>query len=448
MWTAERRSEGGNVMKVHTGGAGIRRIRFVVPALLAVVLALPGTTTSSIAQGKPPAGPPDTYVTDWDAVGVQAFSAAALTPAEGHVIFAYVAIAVYDSVMAIEGGYRPFEIDVDAPAGASAEAAVAAAAHRILGHYLPAQAPGIIDPAYTASLLTIADGQAKTDGVATGEQVADLLIADRADDGFRAAVTYTPPNPPIAGVWLPTATTPPIGPYLGLMRPFSLDSADQFRPGGPPALNSWRWVRDYNETKQIGSSTSTTRTDEQTVAAKFWAEPPVQQARGSFRTFVLDQGLDVVDASRFMAMISVTYADALIACFDAKYHFAFWRPVTAIRAGDTDGNHWTVGDPAWAPLLPATPNHPEYPSAHSCITPAGGQVVARFLRSRDIDFTVPSLTGLGDRHFDTVWELQNEVGNARIWGGIHFRSAVRDGIMIGSRTVRQVLTHHFQRSWH
>jgi hypothetical protein len=422
------------------------RIRFIASALLAVAVVLPGEATSSSAQGQP-AGPPDTYVTDWDSVGTQAFTAAALTPAEGHVIFAYVAIAVYDSVMAIDGGYRPFAIHVDAPAGASAEAAVAAAAHRILGHYLPAQATGIIDPAYTASLGTIPDSQSKTDGVATGEQVADLLIAERADDGFRAPVTYTPPDPPIPGVWLPTATTPPIGTYLGLMRPFSLDSADQFRPGPPPALDSRRWARDYNEVKAIGSSTSTTRTAEQTLAAQFWAEPPVQQARGSFRKFVLDHDLDIVDASRFMAMISVTYADALIACFDAKYHYAFWRPITAIQAGDTDDNHRTVGDPTWTPLLLVTPNHPEYPSAHSCITPAGGRVVARFLRSSEIDFTVPSLTGLGDRHFDTVWDLQYEVANARIWGGIHFRSAVQAGVMIGNRTVRQVLSHHFQRSY-
>ena len=300
-----------------------------------------------------PAGPPDTYVTDWDAVGTPGVHAAALSPAEGHTIFAYVAIAVYDSVMAVKGGYEPFAVDVDAPAGASAEAAVAAAAHRILVHYLPAQASTILDPAYAASLATIPDGQAKTDGVAVGEGVAALLIAERAGDGFRAPVTYTPPNPPIPGVWLPTAPTPPIGTYLGLMRPFSLDSADQFRPDGPPALDSKRWARDYNEVKEIGSSTSTTRTAEQTLAARFWAEPPVQQARGSFRKFVLDHELDVVEAARFMAMISVTYADALIACFDAKYHYAFWRPITAIRAGDTDGNDATVGDPAWSPLLPA-----------------------------------------------------------------------------------------------
>jgi vanadium-dependent haloperoxidase-like protein len=172
----------------------------------------------------------------------------------------------------------------------------------------------------------------------------------------------------------------------------------------------------------------------------------VQQARGSLRKLVLDHQLDVVDAARFMAMTSVVYADALIACFDAKYHYAFWRPITAIRAGDTDGNDATGGDPDWSPLLPATPNHPEYPSAHSCVTPAGGRVIARFLGTGQIDFTVPSLTGLGDRHFDRVRDLEYEVGNARIWGGIHYRSAVEDGITIGKKTVDQVLAHHFHRS--
>jgi hypothetical protein len=421
----------------------MRKIRLFASVLLtsAVVVSAGGTPGGAPLAS---AGTPDTYVTDWDAIGTQAFTAAAGSPADGHVIFAYVAIAVYDSVMAIEGGYRPFAIDVDAPDGASPEAAVAAAAHRILVHYLPAQGPTILDPAYVTSLGTIPDGQARVDGVATGEEVAAQLIAERADDGFRAVVTYTPPDPPIPGVWLPTAPTPPLGTYLGLMRPFSLDSADQFRPAGPPALGTKKWARDFAETKEMGSLTSATRTAEQTLAARFWAEPPVQQARGSFRTFVLGHGLDIVDASRFMAMESVTYADALIACFDAKYHYAFWRPITAIRAGDTDGNDATVGDPTWSPLLPVTPNHPEYPSAHSCITPAGGHVIARFLGTGQIDFTVPSLTGLGDRHFDRVKDLEYEVGNARIWGGIHFRSAVEDGIKIAKKAADQVLGHHFQ----
>ncbi len=138
-------------------------------------------------------------------------------------------------------------------------------------------------------------------------------------------------------------------------------------------------------------------------------------------------------------MVSVTSADAIIACFDAKYLYTFWRPVTAIRAGGTDGNDATVGDPTWSTLLPGTPNHPEYPSGHSCVTPAAARAVAKFLGTPEIDFTVPSLTGLGDRHFDRVDDLEYEVANARIWGGIHFRSAVEDGVEIAKKTAHQVL---------
>lgn len=441
--------------QIRFGVLGVRPrwIRPLVVGLVlgAVLLGSVGSVAARRDEGRTfhrPPHPPDRYVAAWDATGTLAFSAAGLTPAEGHVIFAYVAIAVYDSVMAVQEDYQPFAVDADAPDGTSAEAAVAAAAHRVLVHYLPAQAPTILDPAYTTSLASIHDGRAKTDGVAVGEQVAAALIAMRADDGFRAPVAYTPPDPPIPGVWLPTAPTPPIGTYLGLMRPFALESADQFRPNGPPRLLSKRWARDYNEVKEIGSSTSTTRTAEQTLAARFWAEPPVQQARGSFRRFVLDHRLDVVQASRFMAMVSVTYADALIACFDAKYHFAFWRPITAIRAGDTDGNDATIGDATWSPLLAGTPNHPEYPSAHSCITPTGGLVISRFLGTKQIDFTVPSVTGLGDRHFASARDLQDEVSNARIWGGIHYRTAVRDGIVIAKKTSNYVLAHYFKKAHH
>jgi PAP2 superfamily len=411
-----------------------------------VVALLLGVTAPAAASRPLTTGDlgPDTVVTAWDATGSQAFTAAGLTPAEGHTIFAYVGIAVYDSVMAIHEEFEPFAVDADAPEGASAEAAVAAAAHAILVHYLPAQTVTILDPALLASLETIPDGQAKSDGIAVGEQVAAELIEMRSDDGFREAVTYTPPDPPIPGVWIPTAPTPPIGPYLGLMRPFALESADQFRPDGPPDLHSNRWVRDYNEVKLYGSSTSTARTAEQTVAARFWAEPPVQQARNSFRAFVLGHGLDVVQAARFMAMVSVVYADALIACFDAKYHYAFWRPITAIRAGDTDGNDATIGDPTWTTLLAGTPNHPEYPSAHSCITPAGGIVISRFLRTAQIDFTVPSLTGLGDRYYATPKDLSEDVSNARIWGGIHYRTSVVDGAAIARKTSNYVLARFFK----
>jgi len=218
----------------------MKKVGLALVLVAAVTLVLGAAGTSS-AHRKPPAQP-DTYLTTWHTVGSQAFTAAALSPPEGFVIFAYVAIAVYDSVTAIDGGYRAFANDVDAPAGSSPEAAVTAAAHRVLAH-LPNQAATIIDPAYSSSLGTIPPGKARDDGVAVGEQVAGLLIAQHADDGFRAPFTYTPPNPPIPGVWLPTAPTPPIGTYLPFMRTFSIGSADRYRPDGPPALDGEQWAR-------------------------------------------------------------------------------------------------------------------------------------------------------------------------------------------------------------
>src|SRR5262245_15841483 len=422
------------------------KLRFItVAVVIAAAVGLGGRAATTGAQAQPAAAP-DTYVNYWDAVGNQAFTAAALPPPDGGVIFAYVGIAVYDSVVAIEGGYKPFAVDAEAPAGASPEAAVAAAAHAVLVHYLPAQQATILDPAYVQSLATIPDGQAKTDGIALGERVAAELIAQRADDGFRISVPYTPPDPPIPGVWIPTAQTPPLGTYMPNMRPFVLRSPGQFRPVGPPPLSSKKWADDYNEVKDIGSRTSTTRTADQTLAARFWAEPPLQQAHGAFRKFVADHQLDIADAARFMGMFNVASADAFIACFDAKYHFAFWRPITAIQAGDTDGNDATVGDPNWLPLLAATPNHPEYTSAHSCVTPADGRVVARFLGTNDIDYTIPSITGLGDRHYATLSDLEYEVANARVWGGIHYRTSIEDGTKLAKKVTDQVFAHAFHRT--
>ena len=171
----------------------------------------------------------------------------------------------------------------------------------------------------------------------------------------------------------------------------------------------------------------------------------MQQARASFRKFVLDHDLDVVEASRFMAMISVTYADALIACFDAKYHYAFWRPITAIRAGDTDGNEATVGDPGLVAAARGTPNHPEYPSAHSCITPAGGTRHRQVPGDTADRLHRPEPDRLGTALRTGRGSASTRSGNARIWGGIHYRSAVEDGVEIGKQTVHQVLAHHFQR---
>ena len=364
------------------------------------------------APSQQSAGPPDTYVTSWDAVGTQAFSAAGLTPAEGHVVFAYVAIAVYDSVMAIEGGHEPFAIDVDAPEGASAEAAVAAAAHRVFRHYLPAQA-GILDPAYIASLATIPDSQAKTDGIALGEAVAALFIAQRAGDGFRAPVTYTPPSPPIPGVWDPNRAQ-------SANRPIPGAHADvRYRLRGPvPAGRAAGPLE-----SEVGTGLQRGQGDrlehEHDPDGRADAGRHVRRSRPYSRHAVPFASSSSITSSTLRKPRAHgdgfrDLADALIACFDAKYHYKFWRPITAIRAGDTDGNEATVGDPSWSTLLAGTPNHPEYPSAHSCVTPAGGLIVASFLGTPKIEFTVPSLTGLGDRHFPRAKDLEDEVSNAAL----------------------------------
>jgi hypothetical protein len=402
-----------------------------------------GLTPSSQRPLEAASGTPDSFVSSWDSVATQAFGASGLTPAEGFPIFAYMSIAVYDAVVSIKGGYQPFLVDIKPPLNASAEAAASAAASRILTHFLPAQADSIIAPANASALAKIPDGASKAAGIAHGEDVANALISTRTGDGFRAAVNYTAPIPPVAGVWIPTGPTP-IGPYSGKMKPFAVKSLSAFRPAGPSALSSDEWVREYDEVRLIGSQTSAMRTPEQTLAARFWAEAPVQQARGAYRKLVTDRQMDIVSAARLLAMVSVTQADAFLACFEAKYHYAFWRPITAIRAGDTDGNSATIGDPAWTPLLPATPNHPEYPSAHSCITPAASVAIAAFLGTTSISLTIPSLTGLGDRYYPDVVSLSREVANARIWGGIHFRSAVEDGLVIGMQVAYEVTSMYFQ----
>ena len=408
-------------------------------AAVAVAALWPGDSSETAA-----AATPDAHIAHWDAVAMEAAMAPGNGPAEQYTIFAYLGIAVYDSVVAIEGGYAPFLVDEEAPDGASAEAAVAGAARKVLLHYIPAQS-AIIENGYLTALAMIPDGPGKQSGLAFGESVAEQVIGARASDGFKAPAEYPVPDPAEPGEWIPSGPKP-IGVYSGKMTPFVLKSADQFRPAGAPALDSKQWAKEYNEVRVLGSADSAVRTPEQTLAAKFWAEHPVAQSHASYRQFVTERELGLGDASRFMAMVTVTQADAFIACFDAKYHYAFWRPATAIQNGDNDGNPATPGDPAWKQLLGGIPNHPEYPSAHSCLTPAAAEVISRFVKSEHIDFTIPSLTGLGDRHYAKAKDLRTEVAEARIWGGIHFRSAVEDGSKIGMKTAHEVLSKHFKKA--
>ncbi len=420
----------------------MRKLFVLAASLTLLVFAIIGGPRPSTRAES--AGIPDTTVAYWDNVAIQVYAAAGFTPPDAFPLYGYLGIAVYDSVVAVKGGYEPFAIKAARAPNASAEAAVAAAANRILSNYAPGQVSTIIAPAYAAALANIPDGPAKTAGIALGDEVANAVIALRAGDGFRSAATYTTPNPPVPGVWIPTAPSAPIGANAKQMKPFTLPSLSHLRPQGPASLASDEWVREYEEVRQVGSATSTVRTPEQTLAARFWAEAPIQQLHGAFRKVLSDRQLDILSAARLMAMVEVSQADAGMACFEAKYHFVLWRPITAIRAGDTDGNPGTVGDPAWTPLLPGTPNHPEYPSAHSCVTPAAAVALATFLGTTNIDFTIPSLTGLGDRNYKNLVDLNREVANARIWGGIHFRSAIEDGTQIAMQAAQMVLTGRFR----
>ena len=385
---------------------------------------------------------PDAHIAHWDAVAMQAALAPGNTPAEQFPIFAYLNIATYDAVVLIEGGAQPFLIGGTAPAGASSEAAVAGAARTVLLHYLPGQT-AIIEAGYTDALALIPDGPAEDTGAAFGASVAEQVIAIRSQDGFKAPGTYTPPAVPQPGEWVPSGPTP-IGTYSAAMQPFAIKSNSKFRPGGPPALSSEKWSAEYNEVKALGAANSSVRTPAQTLAARFWGENPVAQAHAGYRNFIAEHDLDLRDSARFMAMVSVAQADAFNACFDAKYTYTFWRPATAIRNGESDGNPGTAGDPAWTQLLGGIPNHPEYTSAHSCVTTAAAEAISRFLGTDRIDYTIPSLTGLGARHYETVDDLVTEVGDARIWGGIHYRSSVEDGKDIGRKVAQQVFAKHFK----
>jgi hypothetical protein len=231
------------------------------------------------------------------------------------------------------------------------------------------------------------------------------------------------------------------------LRPFTLRNPNQFRPGPAPSLTSFKWAINYHEVKKFGGSSSVDRTAEQTDAARFWTMHPAAQYNTTFQQVVRDRGLDAVQTARLLAMGNLIGADALIACFDAKYHYLFWRPAFAVPQGDTDGNPNTIGDPAWTPLAATTPAHPEYPSAHGCLTAAEAEVFASFFRTYrinlDIASTVPNLTQ-PTRHYATKWDLMRDVMNARVWAGIHYRISTIVGVSLGSRVAHWALARYFR----
>jgi hypothetical protein len=321
------------------------------------------------------------------------------------------------------------------------DAAVATAAHDVLVHYFPAGATAL-DADLTASLTTIPDGASEERGKAVGGDAAAALLAQREGDGWFADIGFTMPAPG-PGVWELPAGQSPLMPWISRLRPFTLRSPDQFRPGPPPALSSRRYARDFDELQRMGGTVSA-RTPEQTLIARFYTTHPALQFATAYRFLAARQRLDALQTARLMAMGSTAGADALIACLDAKYTYLAWRPAFAIPRGDTDGNPRTVADPAWTPLVP-TPAHSEYPSAHSCATYAETEVFERFLGTPRIDLDlVGTIPEMPVRHFATGDDLRGDVANARVWGGVHFRFSTEVGGQLGTRVADWALAHAFR----
>jgi PAP2 superfamily len=351
---------------------------------------------------------------------------------------ATVHLAIYDAVIAIAGTHKPYAITPTTNAsGASQEAATAAAAYRVLLGLFPnrsAQYQG----AYDTYLATLPDSPAKTQGIAVGAEVAAGILALRANDGRSVVLAaYVPGTAPgqFRGINPVSRNTP-------FVKPFALMSNSQFRAPGPPALNSAAYATDLNETRAMGSATSTTRTADQTELARFATEAPPTYWTRNMRNFAMTSR-SLAEHARLMAMIWVTQADALDTCFESKYFYQAWRPTSAITLADTDGNDATTADPAWTPLVP-TPNHPEYPAAHSCGHAAAAETLRAYYGTPNITFDLNSTVTGTTRHYTTTAAMVDDLAVARIAGGMHFRTSTKDGAALGKSVANWIATHHFQ----
>ena len=319
-------------------------------------------------------------------------------------------------------------VNATAP-GASVDAAVAAANRATLTKLMPSQQASI-DAAYQAALVQIADGPAKTAGIAVGEQAAAAVLARRADDGALPAESHRPHT--TAGTYVPTAT--PAVTLWSQRKPWLMASAAQFRPGPPPALTSDAWARDYNEVKSFGAKNSTRRSAEQTEIARFWEYSLPAIYHGVVRSVAQVPGRDMTQNARMFAAVAQAMDDAMISVFEAKYHYNFWRPATAIRNGDIDGNDATQREASWTSFIDA-PMHPEYPSAHSILAAAVGTVLKAEIGKGPMPvLTTTSPTAKGaSRRWTSLDDFTREVGDARIYEGIHYRTSTDVGIAMGKQ---------------
>jgi len=409
-------------------------------AVLGIGIVTPGT---SLASNTPAADDP-AVISEWNELAVSTLVLDTTTqPIEDILYMGFVQAAVYNAVVGVEGRYEPYRFHAHAPRGTSAQAAAVAAAHKVLVTYVPS-AQGALDDHYAASLEQIPDGTAKTQGVAFGTGAADSLIALRAHDGRNAPISFT--QPPAPGVWRPTppGLVPMSAPWLGFVTPLLVRSATQFAPPAPPALTSARYTRDFAEVKALGAVDSTARTPAQTSTAQFFSGNPLPQYNAALRDQVSVRHLDIVDAARMFAAIDMSVADAEISVWHAKYIHGLWRPITAINLADTDGNPATSADTAWAPMI-TTPPYPEYPSGYNAFNSTVAHGLKELFGTRHLQLTLTTTAPSGgERHYDCADALLQDVVDARVWQGIHFRTADVAAKQMGRHLAAWTLDRYFQ----
>jgi len=427
-------------------------VRMRMVPVLAGIVALAATASLQAASArtqKPVAVPPDAVLT-WNTYTVNAVRASVPTKVQtdGMVYMSYAQAAVYDAVTKMLGRYQPYhDFAFTVVPGASVQAAVAAATQTILDHYLPDQQP-TVDAEYSAYLATLTGDVAN--GVAVGQAAASDIISLRTGDGLNntAVPSYGGNGPILPGQWQLQPGQKVQTPYVATMRPFLLQSPAQFRASPPPALTSHLYARDLNETEAYGAIDSSVRTPDETAIAYFWVGFNVNQYNTTFQNVVNQHRMDLVDAAHLLAMGNIVTTDAGIACYDSKFFYQFWRPITAIQNADKDNNPDTTADPTWQSLLPV-PGHPEYPSQHGCFTSAFADTLAAALHTQHLDVTIPGGQGgfntlTTTQHFNTVNDIDRQVVDARVWLGFHFRNSVQQGERLGDHVAGWELDRYFK----
>ncbi|MGW3605094.1 vanadium-dependent haloperoxidase [Micromonospora sp. NPDC005161] len=416
----------------------------VIPATIALGSLVASTMTGPVpraAAAISSTGPANPVVT-WDINAQTAiWDVAAQQPNEQVRSFAMVSGAVYDALNAIAGTpYQPYLAPPPSIGTESVDAAVAAAAHDVLAALFPDQQERL-RAQYDTALAVIPDGRSKQRGITIGARAAATMVTARQDDGAFGDQQWRNGTRP--GQWRPT---PPLflsqGAWTGHMRPFLIPRTSMFRTPEPPRLTSSAYTRDLNEVKEVGSATSTVRTRDQTEAAIWWHD----RRSGSWeikRQLATTQQLDPLQTARFFAMTDLIVADSGVACFSQKDFWSYWRPVTAVQLADTDGNPRTTADPGWQPLL-VTPPFPEYPSGHACGTGARMSLYRHFFGRDDITFSGSSVDSGTTREFNSFSQALNELIGARVWGGVHFRTADVEGAKLGEKVYRYAVRHYFR----